>query len=146
MSKHSPVTELRARITRRPSRYDRGRLRALLASILLAMATFAVSAPTAGAQTATEERRCDTGVFCAWTKPNFEGKRHSFDLRNTNMESCVPLRARFEARSFMNRIDRPVTVYQDARCSTTGDFSTYPAGSQAPRSRYVVRAVKIWTH
>lgn len=123
------------------------RARRLVTAILLALATVLVSTGTAQAEgRETSEPRCDAGVFCAWDRTDYRGQPHRFDLRGTNMEECVPLSSGFEAHSFVNRIDRPVTVYQDVHCSTVADFSTYPGGTYVPRSPYVVRAIQIWTH
>lgn len=133
---------------RRPwQRVEPERLRRLVVSLLLAMATILVSTGTARADEYRPPRqRCDAGVFCAWNTTEYRGDPYRFDLRGTNMEECVPLGDGFEVRSFVNRIDRPVTVYQDAHCSTVGDFSTYPGGTYVPKAPYVVRAIQIWTH
>ncbi|ASU77440.1 hypothetical protein CDG81_02975 [Actinopolyspora erythraea] len=134
----SAPSPLRDPLPRRP-------VRALL-PVLAALLLGAVTHPSpAGAATDTPQP-CDLGVFCAWPTVDYGGERRSMDLRSTNMEECVRLGGDVEARSFVNRMDRPVTVYQDAGCATTADFSTYPSGSFVPRAPYVVRAVKVWTH
>lgn len=123
------------------------RVRRLVTAIVLALPTILVSSGTVqAAERASPPPRCDVGVFCAWEQTDYKGQPHRFDLRGTSMEECVPLNSGFEARSFVNRIDRPVTVYQDAHCATVADFSTYPGGSHVPRAPYVVRAIQIWTH
>ncbi|GAB3510757.1 peptidase inhibitor family I36 protein [Amycolatopsis cihanbeyliensis] len=88
---------------------------------------------------------CEQGEFCAWPEEFYGGVPTRLDLRNTNPEECVPLPEDIVARSFANRIDRHVTVYQDRHCSTEGDFSTYPGGGTfVPRAQYLGRAVQIW--
>ncbi|NHD18176.1 MULTISPECIES: peptidase inhibitor family I36 protein [unclassified Actinopolyspora] len=127
------------------------RLRARCTPLVLALAAVALGAPAAAASgpaqdPAQDEAQCESGVFCAWPEQQYGGSPHSADLRTTNMEECVPLSGDLEAHSFVNRLNRPVTVYQDAHCGTRGEFSTYPEGSFVPRSPFVVRAFKIWTH
>jgi hypothetical protein len=58
---------------------------------------------------------------------------------------CFPLRGNREVRSFANRTDRDITVYQDEHCGTEADFTTYPGGGTfVPDAPFVVRAVQIW--
>ncbi|NYH79198.1 hypothetical protein FHR84_002532 [Actinopolyspora biskrensis] len=114
---------------------------------MLALTAVGLGAPAAAVPAPEQdEAQCESGVFCAWPEHQYGGSPHSADLRTTNMEECVPLSDGLEAHSFVNRLNRPVTVYQDAHCGTRGDFSTYPEGSFVPRSPFVVRAFKIWTH
>ncbi|MGJ7908613.1 peptidase inhibitor family I36 protein [Actinopolyspora sp. H202] len=122
------------------------RARGVLFSLLAALLLGSSVQPLAAGAVPETDRPCDVGVFCAWSETDYAGNEHSFDLRSTNMEECVRLHGNIEARSFANRMDRPVTVYQDARCATSADFSTYPGGSFVPRAPYVVRAIKVWTH
>ncbi|WP_216216110.1 peptidase inhibitor family I36 protein [Amycolatopsis aidingensis] len=92
-----------------------------------------------------EDPTCEQGEFCVWPEEFYDGAPTKFDLRNTNPEECVPLPDNIVARSFVNRIDRHVTVYQDRHCSTEGDFSTYPGGGTfVPRAQYLGRAIQIW--
>lgn len=88
---------------------------------------------------------CDPGEFCAWTGRDFGGERRTWDLAGAGIESCVPLPAGADARSFANRVGRPVTTYQDRECGTEGEFDMYPGdGTWVPESPYTVRAFKIW--
>ncbi|MBK1786353.1 peptidase inhibitor family I36 protein [Prauserella cavernicola] len=88
---------------------------------------------------------CEQGEFCGWSGEFYSGQIARFDLRNTNPEECVPLPEGIDARSFANRIERQVTVYQDRHCATEGDFSTFPGpGTFVPQAPYVVRAIQIW--
>jgi hypothetical protein len=113
----------------------------LLAAVLLSAGGIAHAAPAA----AHPPRSCEPGTFCVWPEEYYGGTIARFDLRNTTPEQCVPLPGGIEARSFANRIDRQVTVYQDRHCSTEADFSTFPGpGTYVPRSPYVVRAIQIW--
>lgn len=133
----------------RPHRSAWSRVLLLLTSTLLAILTTLLSSGVATASTPdgeTVDRPCDVGVLCAWAETDYSGRVHRFDLRNTNMEECVPLPTGTKVRSFVNRLGRPVSVYQDAHCGTTGDFTTYPSGTYVPEGQFVVRAVQIWTH
>ncbi|GAB2923024.1 peptidase inhibitor family I36 protein [Streptomyces sundarbansensis] len=88
---------------------------------------------------------CEAGRLCLWKKPDFTGARHTFELADTDIESCVPLPRGGDAQSLANRTGRPVTTYQSAECAETGEFETYPGGGTwTPRSPYQVRAFKIW--
>ncbi|GGO80515.1 peptidase inhibitor family I36 protein [Wenjunlia tyrosinilytica] len=88
---------------------------------------------------------CDRGEFCAWTGLNHGGQRYTWDLSTAGIESCVPLPQGVSARSFANRIGRPVTTYQDRECGTEGEFDTYPGdGTWVPEAPYVVRAFQVW--
>lgn len=91
------------------------------------------------------EDSCEQGEFCTWTAERYADAMQRVDLRTANPEECLALPGGAEARSFVNQLDRDVTVYQDGKCSTEGDFTTYPGhGTFVPRSPFVVRAVKIW--
>lgn len=126
----------------------------LLPGVALALApSVAAAAPAAEVERGAVERSaaprgedaCETGEFCLWPEAGYGGTMVRLDLRNTNPDECAPLPDGMSARSFVNRVDRHVTVYQDAECSTEADFSTYPGPDTfVPRSPYVVRAVQIW--
>ena len=103
----------------------------------------APTAPTAVANGKTSLGSCQAGRFCLWQKTGFRGKRHGFDLTNTDIESCVALPKGVSASSLGNETGRPVTVFQSAHCAETAEFHTYPTGSWAPKPRYEVRAFKI---
>ncbi|GAA4662019.1 MULTISPECIES: peptidase inhibitor family I36 protein [Amycolatopsis] len=88
---------------------------------------------------------CEAGEFCAWTGESYTDAGQRLDLRTANPGECLLLPGGIEARSFINQLDRDVTVYQDAKCSTEGDFTTYPGkGTFVPRAPFVVRAIQIW--
>ncbi|MGW7353072.1 peptidase inhibitor family I36 protein [Streptomyces sp. NPDC054784] len=87
---------------------------------------------------------CGAGQLCLWEKPQFKGKRLTFELADTDIESCVVLPKGFTADAYANHTGRPVTLYQSAECASTGDFHTHPDGSYTPESAYQVRAFKIW--
>ncbi len=146
MSLHARVlAAVSPTLLRRGSR-PRPRMRRTFPSLVLALLAAGAGHPATAAPDTPEHAPCEAGVFCAWSEYEYAGKTHSADLRTTNMEECVPLDGELRARSFVNRMNRPVTVYQDARCSTTGDFSTYPEGSFVPRAPFLVRAIKVWSH
>ncbi|WP_183785625.1 peptidase inhibitor family I36 protein [Prauserella sediminis] len=91
------------------------------------------------------ESACNSGEFCAWQEEFYDGKLQRFDLRNTQTEQCVTLDNEMEAHSFATRMERHVTVYQDDKCATQADFSTYPGpGTYVPQAPYVVRAIQVW--
>jgi peptidase inhibitor family I36 len=95
--------------------------------------------------TARPEFACEQGEFCSWTAEFYGETMQRLDLRVANPEECVALPDNGQAKSFANRMDRDVTVYQDVKCSTEGDFITYPGHDTfVPRSPFLVRAVKIW--
>lgn len=95
--------------------------------------------------TAPPEFSCAQGEFCSWEGEHYDGTTQRMDLRTANPEECLTLPEQIDARSFANRTDRHVTVYQDADCSTEGDFSTYPGGgTYVPQAPYVVRGIQIW--
>lgn len=86
---------------------------------------------------------CEQGEFCAWSEEFYGGSVQFLDLRTANPGECIPLSG--DARSFGNRLDRDVTVYQGEDCSTEGDFTTYPGGGTfVPHAPFVVRAIQIW--
>ncbi|MFE6780209.1 peptidase inhibitor family I36 protein [Streptomyces sp. NPDC057702] len=90
---------------------------------------------------------CAAGQLCLWERPGFTGQRHTHELSDTDIESCVPLPAGTRAQSLANRTGRPVTVYQSDECTETGEFETYPgkgSGTRLAQSPYQIRAIKIW--
>lgn len=117
-----------------------------LAAVALACATGTAHAAAGDPpRPAPPEFACQQGEFCVWPGEFYQGQITRMDLRNTNPDECVPLPAGVQARSFAHRIDRHVTVYQDADCATEGDFSTFPGpGTFVPQTPYVVRAIQIW--
>ncbi|RZQ59630.1 peptidase inhibitor family I36 protein [Amycolatopsis suaedae] len=88
---------------------------------------------------------CDRGQFCVWSGEFYVDQAHRLDLRTANPEECLPLPEGFDGHSFVNRMDRHVTVYEDRECATEGDFTTYPGGgTYVPQAPFVVRAIQIW--
>ncbi|WP_043264192.1 peptidase inhibitor family I36 protein [Streptomyces sp. CT34] len=88
---------------------------------------------------------CSAGQLCLWPKADFGGKRQSYELSDTEIETCVPLPKGVTAAALANRTGHPVTAYQSAECAETGEFDTYPGGgSWVPRAPYQVRAFKVW--
>ncbi|WP_033294712.1 peptidase inhibitor family I36 protein [Amycolatopsis jejuensis] len=88
---------------------------------------------------------CTAGEFCLWDGENYSGTTQHYDLRTANPSDCIPLPEGFQAHSFVNRMTRDVTIYQDTECTTEGDFITYPGGgTYVPQSPFVVRALKVW--
>jgi hypothetical protein len=150
MSTCASVSELNASLPDRSRSWAPAgacQLRRLITAILLAVATVLVSTGAAQADVRqTTHVPCDYGVFCSWPDKDYRGAPHLSDPRTTPLEKCVPMPKGREASSFINRTDRPVTVYQDPTCSTEADFKTYPAGSFVPQAPYVVRAIQIWSH
>ncbi|MEW1724243.1 peptidase inhibitor family I36 protein [Streptomyces sp. NPDC093109] len=113
----------------------------------LAVAALLPAAATSVAEAAPGRMgECATGELCLWEQEDFKGVRHTHELSDTDIDSCVPLPAGVTAHSLANRTGRPVTTYQSAECGTTGEFETYPGkgGTWTPRSPYRVRAFKIW--
>lgn len=101
-------------------------------------------ADTAPSSTDRPEFACDPGEFCAWSGDFYSQVMHRLDLRTTNPQECIALPDE-GIKSFANRLDRDVTVYQDVKCSTEGDFITYPGhDTYAPHAPFLVRAVKVW--
>ena len=122
-----------------------GRVRRLVTAGLLAVATTVAGAGPVSAAP-DDAPACEPGVFCAWTDVEYRGAVHESDLRTAQLEECITLPEGQQARSFANSINRPVTVYQDAQCSSEADFSTYPARTHAPHAPFLVRAITIWSH
>jgi hypothetical protein len=87
---------------------------------------------------------CGAGALCLWEDPGFEGRRLTYELAGTDIESCVALPSGFTGDAYANRTGRPVTFYQSAECATTGEFDTHPSGSWTPHSDYQARAFTIW--
>ncbi|GAA3174415.1 MULTISPECIES: peptidase inhibitor family I36 protein [Streptomyces] len=119
---------------------------AALAATLTAPTVLAAPAAHAapGARSATAGD-CSKGQLCVWPDAEFGGKRRTFELADTDIDSCIPLPKNTTAASLANRTGRPVTTYQSAACAETGEFDTYPGGgSWVPSSPYRFRAVKIW--
>ncbi|MCB5907044.1 peptidase inhibitor family I36 protein [Streptomyces pinistramenti] len=120
---------------------------AALAAMLTAPAVLAAPPAHAapGGRTAAASGDCSSGQLCVWPTADFGGKRQTYELSDTDIESCVTLPKGTAATSLANRTGRPVTTYQSAECAETGEFDTYPGGgSWVPRSPYQVRAFKIW--
>ncbi|QHC21269.1 peptidase inhibitor family I36 protein [Streptomyces sp. GS7] len=123
---------------------------AALAAVLVAPA--ALGAPAAyaagAARTAGHPATsgdCSAGQLCLWPKADFGGRRQTYELSDTEIESCVSLPKGVTAAAFANRTGRPVTTYQSAECAETGEFDTYPGGgSWVPKAPYQVRAFKLW--
>ncbi|MEV4433214.1 peptidase inhibitor family I36 protein [Streptomyces sp. NPDC049555] len=101
-------------------------------------------APAASAGSAQRTGACAAGQLCLWPKAHFKGQAQVAELEGTTTESCVPLPEGASALSLANRTGHPVTTYQSATCGETGEFQTYPSGTWAPESPYVVRAYKVW--
>lgn len=149
MSACAPVTSIHSRRCQRRSwsQHKASLLRRAATAILLALVTILVStAPASSAANAGPQPSCDIGVFCAWQGENYAGPAQFADVRTAGLQQCAPLDHGMEARSFVNRTDRPVTVYQGTSCSTEGDFTTYPGGTFIPRAPFIVRAIQIWPH
>ncbi|MFF2845964.1 peptidase inhibitor family I36 protein [Streptomyces sp. NPDC058001] len=105
----------------------------------------AVSPSHAGAASPPTLGACGPGELCLWSKPNFKGARHTYELAGVDIDSCVALPEGGSAQALANRLGRPVTTYQSAECAETGEFETYPGkGTWTPQSPYRVRAFKIW--
>ncbi|MFI1204232.1 peptidase inhibitor family I36 protein [Streptomyces sp. NPDC020883] len=137
--------------TSRTSRTFRGAALATgLAALAAALATpSALGAPAARAATGgrapAASGDCSTGQLCLWPQADFGGRRQTYELSGTDLESCVTVPKGTTVASLANRTGRPVTTYQSAVCAETGEFDTYPGGgSWVPRSPYQVRAFKLW--
>ncbi|MFE3437062.1 peptidase inhibitor family I36 protein [Streptomyces sindenensis] len=121
---------MRTNVTRpRPLRTGLTRTAALAAvlavSALVPPALAHDRAAAAGERTrAVALGSCEAGRLCLWKKPDFAGARHTFELSDTDIESCVPLPKGGDAQSLANRTGRPVTTYQSAECAETGEFET----------------------
>ena len=98
-----------------------------------------------GAGVAAASSGCERGEFCVWPAEDYGGAIVRVALENASPGLCVPLAEGADGRSFANRTQRPVTVYQGRDCSTEGEFATYPGGGTfVPEAPYVVRGVQIW--
>ncbi len=87
---------------------------------------------------------CDAGEVCLWSGTSYRGQVVKLSLSDTNPGECVPIGV--EARSFVNLLRQPVTVYQSVECSTEGEFDTSPGrGVYVPCAPFVVRGVQIWS-
>ncbi|MFD5737684.1 peptidase inhibitor family I36 protein [Streptomyces sioyaensis] len=108
----------------------------------------ATGAPAAQATTGVRGAAsgdCATGRLCLWPAAGFGGERRTYELSDTDIESCIPLPKGGTAEALANRTGRPVTTYQSAECAETAEFDTYPGGGTwVPRSPYQVRAFKVW--
>jgi hypothetical protein len=117
----------------------------VLTTLLLFTGAGAASAQQNGAPSVPPGMDCEQGEFCTWSSEFHTGEITRHDLRTTNPEECVPLPDAVDAKSFANRTDRYVTIYQDRDCATEGDFSTYPGdGTFVPQAPFLVRAIQIW--
>jgi hypothetical protein len=113
--------------------------------MLVVLLTLSTVLGLGGAATA-EPVLCGAGELCLWSEPNFGGEPVVLSLSDTGVEECVPLSEDIGVRSFINRLSKPTTVYQDMECSTEGEFDTYPGnGTFVPSAPFTVRAVQIWT-
>lgn len=109
--------------------------------LTIVLAGLVTGAGVAGADRA----RCERGELCVWAADSFRGSGYRMSLETVDPGECVGLPAGFDGRSFVNRMSRPVTVYQGRTCSTEAEFDTYPGGgTYVPEAPYVVRAVQIW--
>lgn len=105
---------------------------------------------TSGAAFATLDREtgttnCATGQFCYWADEDYRGAPQRLDLTEVHESVCIPLPHDGQARSFVNKRSREITLYEGGHCSTQGDFRTYPGhGTYVPEAPFVVRAVEIW--
>ena len=112
----------------------------------LALTTLAVSGPAGPTAVAAERdpEVCGAGRLCIWQRPDFQGAHRAYELADVDIESCVRLPLTAGAESLVQRMGRPVSVYQDAHCDSTGEFTTYPTGSWVPETEFAVRAFKVW--
>ncbi|WP_308295682.1 peptidase inhibitor family I36 protein [Streptomyces odontomachi] len=119
-----------------------------LRAVCTALAALAL-VPAAPADAAADPAggRCEAGRLCLWQQPDFKGARHTYELTDTGIQSCVPLPHGTTAEALANRMGRPVTAYQSGECAETGEFETYPGdGTWVPQTPYQVRAFKVWEH
>jgi hypothetical protein len=111
--------------------------------VAVGLALTALIGLTATGTASAEAGSCARGQFCWWPNEGYRGALHALELATTDPGECVPLPA--QARSFVNRMSRPVTVYQGGECGTEGEFDTYPGGGTfVPVAPYLVRAVQVW--
>jgi Peptidase inhibitor family I36 len=90
---------------------------------------------------------CERGEFCVWPTEDYGGAIVRVALENAVPGECVPLPEGAGGRSFANRTERPVTVYQGPECDTDGEFATYPGGGTfVPEAPFVVHGVQIWAN
>ncbi|MEU9704232.1 peptidase inhibitor family I36 protein [Streptomyces sp. NPDC047981] len=118
----------------------------LLTALAVTLLTAATAPPATAASTAASRLGdCGPGQLCLWPKEEFRGRAWTYELADTDVDSCVALPAGVSARALANRTGRPVTTYQSVQCAETGEFETYPGrGTWVPRSPYEIRAFKIW--
>ncbi|MEU4097793.1 peptidase inhibitor family I36 protein [Streptomyces sp. NPDC026673] len=114
-------------------------MRAAVLTLALTATAAALAAPAGAAPAAG----CDPGQLCLWSRPDYRGARLVHELADTDVNSCVPLPAGTDAKSFVNRTRKLVTTYQSAECATEGDFVTFPSGTWVPESRHTIRAFQI---
>ncbi|RZS44254.1 peptidase inhibitor family I36 [Herbihabitans rhizosphaerae] len=89
---------------------------------------------------------CDRGLFCLWPGEQYRGPIHTIDPNIATAGECVPLPEGVDARSFVNRTEKHITVYQARNCDTEEDFSTYPGGGTfVPQAPFTVRGVQVWS-
>lgn len=120
-------------------------LTALAAALAVPPATGTPAAQAATGVRGAASGDCAAGQLCLWPTAGFGGKRRTYELSDTDIESCVPLPEGGTAAALANRTGRPVTTYQSAKCAETAEFDTYPGGGTwVPRSPYQVRAFKVW--
>ena len=106
---------------------------AALAAALLPATALTPASASARTPAATS-RACDPGQLCLWGKAGHSSARQIHELADTGIDNCVVLPPGTPARSFVNRIGRPVTTYQSAECATEAEFETYPTGTWVPAS------------
>lgn len=114
---------------------------------LLALTVIGILAGAGVAEATGSDTRvdCHQGEFCVGAEESFGSRVERLDLRTANPEECLVLPGELEGKPFVNLMDRDVTVYQDAECSTEGDFITYPGhGTFLPGAPFLARAVTIW--
>jgi hypothetical protein len=123
--------------------------RTLVTALVLTTGALASSGTAVARQPARQPEQpaptCDRGEFCVWSGVDYSGDSHRLDLESANPRECIPLPNGFVARSFANRLNRDVSVYQGATCSTEAEFTTYPGkGTYVPDAPFVVRAIQVW--
>ncbi|MGW5054180.1 peptidase inhibitor family I36 protein [Actinokineospora sp. NPDC004072] len=114
-------------------------MRAFALAVLSVVALASLTTPASAAVD------CSRGELCLWSDTSFRGTMIRLTLADTNLAECVPIGVM--AHSFINRLNRPVSVYQSLECATEGEFDTYPGGgTYVPSAPFVVRGVQIWSH
>ncbi|GEB50279.1 hypothetical protein SCA03_28300 [Streptomyces cacaoi] len=141
-------------MTAMPVHGRRKYVRVLAATAVVTAAALAAGAQSAGARpaaggkekgaSAPELGDCARGELCLWEGADFHGERHTYELSNTDIESCVRLPKGATVSALANRTGRPVTLYQSAECAETAEFKTHPSGSWTPKAPYQGRAFKVW--